>query len=151
MEKKFTVLRIMGTIWKVMAWLELIIGILVAIGFLLMGILGGPMLPAHVPVPARESWAYSVAGGIVGFVAVLIATIIYFLLLYAVGELLYLLLAIEENTRQTAQQMQWAMQEAAVAEPVYAPPPASFSPPPPAPAPAAETEEPPEHAPPAGI
>jgi hypothetical protein len=133
MDKKFTVLRIVGTVLKVMAWLELIIGILVSVGVLLMGILGGPMLPTHIPVPSRSSWAYSIVGGIIGFVGVLIATILYFLLLYAAGELLYLLLAIEENTRQTAQQMQWAVQEAPVAEPIYAPTSASFSPPPPRP------------------
>ena len=98
MERKFTALRIIGTTWKVLAWIALVVGVLAAVGVLLMGILGGPRMPRHIPVPTRSSWAAGVAGGIVGFVAVLIATIIYFLLMYAVGELLYLALSIEENT-----------------------------------------------------
>jgi ABC-type antimicrobial peptide transport system permease subunit len=49
--------------------------------------------------------ALSVVSGILGFIAGLIATIIYFLILYAIGEMVYLLLTIEENTRQTAQAM----------------------------------------------
>ncbi|MBE9471159.1 MAG: hypothetical protein IMY75_03490, partial [Chloroflexi bacterium] len=44
MEKKFKVLRIIGTIWKILAWIVLIVGVLSSIGVLLMSIFGGGML-----------------------------------------------------------------------------------------------------------
>ncbi len=134
MEKKFKVLRIIGTIWKILAWIVLIVGVLSSIGVLLMSIFGGGMLSQlgqEYGELVWASWAFGLAGGIVGFIVSLIATIINFLLLYAVGELIYLLLAIEENTRQA----QWvqahpAPQAYPAAPPTYPPPP---PPPPPAP------------------
>jgi heme/copper-type cytochrome/quinol oxidase subunit 1 len=134
MEKKFTVLRIIATLWKIVAWIALVLGVAASVGVLLIGVLGGPRAPHYFGLP-EASWAYSVAGGIAGFVAMLIATIIYFLLMYAAGELIYLLLAIEENTRQSSQQLQWMAQEPPEPEAVYAPPLTPYSPPPPAPTP----------------
>jgi hypothetical protein len=128
MEKKFTVLRIIGTLWKIMAWIALVIGVLTSIGVLMFGIFSGSMMRDYVQVPTRASWATGVAGGVVGFVGTLIGTIIYFLMMYAVGELIYLGLAIEENTRQASQHIQWMAQE--VPAPVYAPPPAPAGAPP---------------------
>lgn len=144
MEKRFTVLRIIGTVWKVMAWFQLVLGVMVAVVVLLMGILGRAAIPDAFDMPRGTSWLTSVAGGIVGFMAVLIGAIVYFLVLYAVGELIYLLLAIEENSRQTSEQIQWLLQEAPQPEPIYAPPPAAFSPPPVAPPSTAPPEEPTE-------
>jgi hypothetical protein len=107
MERKFRVLRIIGTLWKVLAWVALIAGVLSSVGVLLIGILGSGQLVWRYfgQDPGAVSGAVSVVSGIVGFVAGLIATIIYFLVVYAVGELIDLLLAIEENTRQAAQRM----------------------------------------------
>ncbi len=108
MEKKFRVLRIIGTIWKILAWIVLIIGILSSVGVLLTSVFGGGMLHQfgqqyRMPQP---SWLFSVAGGVIVFIGSLFITIVYFLLLYAIGELIYLLLAIEENTRLAAQWIQ---------------------------------------------
>lgn len=109
MEKKFRVLRIIGTFWKVLAWITLVGGVLSSLGVLLAGILGsgGFILrlfeqQAGTPVPG----AFGVVGSVFGFFVVLVFTIIYFLVLYAVGDLIYLLLAIEENTRRTMYAMQ---------------------------------------------
>ena len=41
-------------------------------------------------------------GGIMGGLGILLGTVFYFVLLYAVGELIHLGLAIEENTREIA-------------------------------------------------
>ena len=148
MEKRFTVLRIIGTVWKVLAWFELVIGVIMAVMVLLMGILGRAVIPRALDVPGGASWLFSVAGGILGFIAVLIGTIIYFVLLYAVGELVYLLLAIEENTRLTSQQVQWLVQETPEPDAVYAPPaPGAYSPPPTAPPSTPPAEEPEEAGP----
>jgi len=142
-EKKFTVLRIIGTLWKIIAWISLVVGVIGSVGVLLTGILGGSIMQQVVPVPEGASWVYGVAGGITGFVATLIATIAYFLLMYAVGELIYLLLAIEENTRQASQQIQRMAEEASEPEPIYAPPADSYSTPP------SYSAPPPQYAPPA--
>jgi ABC-type long-subunit fatty acid transport system fused permease/ATPase subunit len=96
MDRRFTALRIIGTVFKVLAWISLISGLLGAIGMLILGFtltgqegplglnLGGPL------------------AGIALFAASLILAIFGFLILYAVGESVYLFLSIEESTRRTA-------------------------------------------------
>jgi len=114
MENKFRVLRIIGTLWKILAWIALIGGILLAIGVLLIGILGsgGIILRQFGQDPSLMPGAVGVVSGIAGFIISVIISIIYFLMLYAVGELIYLLLAIEENTRQTMHLMREEAPEA---------------------------------------
>ena len=102
MEKKFRVLRIIGTLWKILAWITLIAGILSAVGILLTGILGsGSFLPRVFEQQGLTTGVLGIVSSVFGFIIMLVAAIINFLLLYAAGELIYLLLAIEENTRQT--------------------------------------------------
>jgi hypothetical protein len=113
MERRFTALRFIGTVFKVLAWISLILGLLGAIGTLIAGFalgnqsgllgldLGGPL------------------AGIAMFVVTLVITIIYFLVLYAVGESIYLFLSVEENTRRTAYFIQ---QQYTSQQPAYAPP-----------------------------
>lgn len=101
--KRFGVLRVMGTLLKVLAWIFLILAILGAIGLgltamngdLLVNLLGGA-------IPADVLSTLGPAGGIVAGVVVLIAGLLYFLIIYAAGESLHLQLALEENTRLTA-------------------------------------------------
>jgi len=111
MEKRFRVLRVIGTLWKVFAWIELIVGILSAIGVLIMGILGsGSFLLQFLGENANViPGAMGIVSSIVAFVVLLVATIVSFLVLYAVGELIYLMLAIEENTRRTQQWLEQAV------------------------------------------
>jgi hypothetical protein len=63
-EKKFRVLRIIGTIWKIMAWIALIVGVLSAIGILLTSILGGGIMQEfgrqYGDAP-WTSWAFGLA------------------------------------------------------------------------------------------
>lgn len=110
MEKKFRVLRVIGTFWKVLAWISLVLGILLSLGILLAGILGsgGYVLSTLGQEGRAMPSAVGVAGGVLGFVLALVMSVVYFLVLYGVGELMYLLLAIEENTRRTVQEMQQA-------------------------------------------
>lgn len=109
MEKKFKVLRVVGTLWKILAWVTLITGILSSIGVLLFGILGssGDILRQFGQQPGMMPRAMGMVSGVVGFFVTLIVTAVYFLILYAVGELIFLLLAIEENTRLTVDWMQY--------------------------------------------
>jgi hypothetical protein len=123
MEKKFRILRIIGTMWKVLAWVALISGVLASLGLLLVGVLGsgGFMLRLFGQEPGMMPGAEGVVSSVLGFIVGLIGTIIYFLILYAVGELIYLLLAIEENTRQTLHVMQRSVRTGT--EPPASPPP----------------------------
>lgn len=105
METKFRALRIVGTLWKVLAWIALVAGILTAILILVAGVLGtgGVILREFGGDPSLVAGAAGVVTGLVGFVVTLIGALIYFLGLYAMGELVFLLLAIEENTRPLRQ------------------------------------------------
>jgi len=99
---KFKVLRTIGTLWKIIAWMVLAVGILAAFGVLATSILGGASFRQYMSPQGNlpwGPWAFGALGGVVGFVATIVATIIQFLIIYGVGELIYLLLAIEENTR----------------------------------------------------
>jgi hypothetical protein len=100
MDRRFTALRVIGTIFKVLAWIALILGILAAIGSLLLGFtltnqLGITGLDVGGPL-----------AGVALFVIILIVAILKFLFLYAGGEFLYLFLSIEENSRRAAFFMQ---------------------------------------------
>jgi len=110
MGRQFTALRVIGTIFKVFAWLALILGVLAAIGVLVASF----ALETPINIPG-VGMGGPLAGIAVFFVA-LLASIIYFLLLYAIGEAIYLILAIEENTRRSA----WLLQQQyTAAEPTY--------------------------------
>lgn len=103
MERKFRILRIIGTLWKVLAWIILVGGILFSLGILLVGVLGSgaAILQMFGQDVTAMPGAMGLVSSVVGFLVTLFTTIIYFLLLYAIGDLIYLLLAIEENTRRT--------------------------------------------------
>lgn len=134
MEKKFRILRVIGTIWKVLAWIVLILGVIASFATLLMSIFGGGMMRQFLPPGEHMPWsplAFGAVGGIVGFLISLVLTLIYFLSLYAAGEFIYLLLAIEENTHLTAQ---WIQSQSMVQAPAAAPPAYPTPPPPPPPA-----------------
>lgn len=102
--KRFGVLRVVGWILKIFAWIVLVASILFAI---FTGIAAGgaglqffsAFLPANSPLLTLVS---SAAGGVAAGLAVLLLGILYFLLLYAAGESVHLQLAVEENTRLTA-------------------------------------------------
>jgi hypothetical protein len=101
--KRFGVLRVMGTLLKVLAWIVLIIAILGAIGLGLTSMSGDLVTGLLGPVvPQDFLGALGPAGGILAGVAFLIVGLIYFLITYAAGESLHLQLALEENTRLTA-------------------------------------------------
>jgi lipopolysaccharide export LptBFGC system permease protein LptF len=107
MDRRFTALRVIGTILKVLAWIALIFGLLAAIGSLVLGFtlnnqLGISGLDVGGPL-----------AGIALFVVILVIAILQFLFLYAAGEFLYLFLSIEENSRRTAffLQQQYTLQQ----------------------------------------
>jgi hypothetical protein len=104
MQKKFRVLRIVAVIWKVLAWIVLVISVLGGCVTVAMGLMAGGAGSAS----ARSADAFGVllggalGGAITGLLAILLG-ILYFIFLYAFAELVDVMLALEENTRATAE------------------------------------------------
>lgn len=97
--KRFGILRFVGNLLKVLAWIVLVLSVIAAIGAAVAGGSLGPLLTESVP---GASDVIGMGGGIVAGIFVLILGLVYFLLFYAAGESLLLQLAVEENTRLTA-------------------------------------------------
>lgn len=96
MDRRFTALRVIGTVFKILAWITLIFGLLGAIALLVFGFTFGSQ---------QGPLGLSLGGPLAGmalFLVALIITVVGFLTLYAVGESVYLFLTIEENTRRSA-------------------------------------------------
>jgi uncharacterized membrane protein len=102
MERKFRALRIIGTVFKILAWIALALGVLGALGALVSGVMGGAAFFGPGSREMMGGLMGGLVGGIVGALVVLVMGVIYFLSLYAAGEFIYLGLAVEENTRETA-------------------------------------------------
>ncbi len=104
MEKRFRSLRIIGSIFKILAWVVLVLGILGGIIMVVAGLAGG--LSGLRGIGGNAGSAAGALGGLVGGFAVgigaIFAAVLYFLCLYSAGDAIYLALAIEENTRETA-------------------------------------------------
>lgn len=103
MEKKFRVLRFIGTIYKILAWIALVGGILFAIGSLVVMLVSGD----RGVMPHRfQEFVPGALTGVISFLVSLVMAVLYFVMLYGIGEGIFLFLAIEENTRATVQMLQ---------------------------------------------
>lgn len=119
--KRFGILRLVGTLLKVLAWIVLVVAILIAIGVVVAGAQLMPILGTALG-PDADPAAFAGAGGIIVAIMSLVVGLIYFLLLYAAGESMHLQVALEENTRLTAALLLRMHQESQVeAEPEYTP------------------------------
>lgn len=87
-------------LYKILAWIALVLGILAAIAVVVLGATIGEttVVPGMPALPG----AGNLIGGISAGLAILLGTLFYFVIIYAGGELIFLGLAIEENTRETA-------------------------------------------------
>ncbi len=104
MNKKYRALRFIATLFKILAWIVLVGGILSAIGALVAGLMGssGGMWQQFGMQPAVSGAVV----GIVSFLVVLITTIIDALALFAAADYIVLFMDIEANTRATAHYLQ---------------------------------------------
>ena len=100
--KRFDVLRFFSGLLKVLAWINLVIAILAAIGIAIAGGQAGTFLTLAGDQYAPIAATVAGAGGIFLAIFVLLGGLFYFVLLYALGEMIALQIAIEENTRLTA-------------------------------------------------
>lgn len=98
--QRFGILRLIGTLLKVVAWVVLVGSILLALTAGLAGPIARQFLGDAGLQP--QLLAMGSAGGLIAGVFLMVMGVIFFLALYAAGENIFLQLAIEENTRMTA-------------------------------------------------
>ena len=115
MEKRYKVLRIIGTIYKILGLISLIITILLAVG-ICAGSIWGMTAPDNFTDTMNGYGGFglpgmieSMAGGFLFSLVMIINGLVFTLTFYALGEGIYLFLALEENTRTTAELLKSAL------------------------------------------
>lgn len=124
MEKRYGVLRLIATLYKILGILVGIATLLGAIGFCALTAAGSQSFNNFGD---GRPQAAGIVGGALGGLVVLLVGAIYTLTLYAVGDGLSLLLSLEENTRLTATLLQQNLRQL-VAPPPSLPPATAPSP-----------------------
>ena len=125
MEKRYKVLRTIGTIYKILGIVAAVITVLALLASCAMIFFGSSALSDLSRQLGREfgNMPYRMMGTVFGGLLAAVSAIIYggglALSLYALGEGVYLFIAIEENTRTTAALL--AQQPAQQASPPTAP------------------------------
>jgi hypothetical protein len=104
-EKKFGALRFVSGLFKVIAWICLILGII--------GSLGGGV--AYMLTGGFDALKLLVAIGII--IGGVIGSLIWFVLLKAISEIYQIYVAVEYNTRETAYLMRGEQQPGMMAPP----------------------------------
>jgi len=95
MEKKFSALRIIAVVLKVLAWIDAALTVIMFLVFLV----AGAAIPRFTGPYGGGYGAYGAMGGVVMAFMVLIIGVLYFIGLLAWADMIYVFLAIEENTR----------------------------------------------------
>ena len=95
MAEKYRLLRVMAVIFKILAWVSLVVGVAVSIFALVASSL----------IAQQLGTAGAAGGGFIVFLGVLIYSLITFGSLYALSEGIYLLFDIEQQARITKEQM----------------------------------------------
>jgi len=102
--KKFRALRLVALIWRVIAWIVLVLGIIGALLAIVLGAIVGRVgdpSPLLSQVPGVSNVVDPISGVVAG-VAVLVVSLLQFLLIYAGSDVVHLALDLEQNTRETA-------------------------------------------------
>jgi hypothetical protein len=107
METRYRALRTIATIFKVLGWIILILGILSACGGSAATALGGSayMGMGGVGGGGNAGMIYSLIMAVVVFLVTVVFVGLYALLLIAASEGIYVFLDIEENTREMARRL----------------------------------------------
>ncbi len=109
MEKRYTALRTIGTIYKILGIISGAITLLVILGICAASVLGGAALGELGNQFGGSYGMGSMFGGVLGGIFLGFLAILYggsiSITLYAFGEGIFLLLALEENTRATAEML----------------------------------------------
>jgi ABC-type phosphate transport system permease subunit len=106
MDRRYRALRTVGSIYRVLGYIVLVLTILSVIAICGISVLSGTALESVSQQIGVNSNGSGIAGGIVGGIFLSFIALIYggivALSLIAFGEGIYLFIAIEENTRKTA-------------------------------------------------
>ena len=110
MKKHYQALRVIGTIYKVLGGIVGVITILLVLGICATSVLGGAAMDTLGREFGGDTGFAGLFGGLLGGLIGGVLAIIYggglAVTLYAAGEGVYLLLALEENTRATVMLLQ---------------------------------------------
>jgi hypothetical protein len=106
MEQRYKALRIIGTVYKVLGGLVGIVTLLLVVTICASSVLGGAALTNLAGELGDGSGVGGLFGGVLGGVILSLVAILYggtiAVTLFGFGEGVYLLIALEENTRATA-------------------------------------------------
>jgi hypothetical protein len=106
-KKKYGALRVVGMVYKILGIVTAVITLLVVIGICGFSVLGSAAIGSLGEELGSETVLGGLLGSTIGGLLVAVPIILYgagmAVTLYALGEGIYLLLALEQNTRLTAQ------------------------------------------------
>jgi hypothetical protein len=110
MEKRYAALRVIGTIYKILGGIVGVTTILLVLGICATSLLGGAAMDSLGRELGGDTGFAGLLSGFLGGLIAAVLAIIYggglAVTLYAAGEGVYLLLALEENTRATVALLQ---------------------------------------------
>lgn len=104
MEKRFKILRIVALIWKVIAWIVLVVSVLGGCTSLVLGLLAGGASNRSSDMLGIGMLGGALGGVVTALIAIFFG-VLYFIFLYAFAEIVDVMLALEENTRATAERL----------------------------------------------
>ena len=102
-EKKYSALRFVSGLFKVLAWIELVLSIVGAIVVVILGFVG-------TASSVSDIYALGVLASLGIGVGMIIGGLITFVVLKAVSEIYQIIVSIEYNTRETAYLMRGEQQ-----------------------------------------
>ena|SRR3990172_2452972 len=107
-EKRYGALRTIGSIYKIFGIITGVITVLLALGLCATSIFGTAILQSLLSDygPDFGGMLGGVLTGVIGGLLIILYGGAFSLALYAAGEGVYLLVALEENTRETAMLLQ---------------------------------------------
>ncbi|WP_298004061.1 MULTISPECIES: hypothetical protein [Anaerolinea] len=107
MEKRFKVLRFVGTLYKIFGVVVGVAMLILALGICAVSVMGGASMADYAREYGMHGMeVFGALGGVIISGVVLIAGAVWAISLYAIGEGVYLFIAIEENTRAAALRLQ---------------------------------------------
>jgi hypothetical protein len=105
MEQRFHALRTIGSIFRVLGYIALVLTILGALAICGLSVVGGSAMESVTQQLGGSStgagFLGGLFGGLIGGILVLLYGGFISLSIIATGELIYLLIGVEENTRKT--------------------------------------------------
>jgi len=108
MERRYRALRTIATIFKVLGWVVLVLGILSACGTSGLILVGGASVPGMMDLgggAGQGGLVWGFVGAVVMFLVMMVTVGLYALILIATAEGISVFLDIEANTREMARRL----------------------------------------------